>query len=611
MRPVIQITKTDPYQQNRIGYSAASTLKVVTWQLEVLILSSLMALVVGQSAMGQQVVDPSTDRADSTSGSITGKVVSESGQPLAGAGVFVRPIGSAAMGRSTFTNAEGTFQMNGLEHTLYLITATSPAYVSPPPDLFGPPVTYRVGDSARLELLKGGVITGTVTSATGEPIVGIRVRPAIIRDGNGKAVNGQLLPSGERYTDDRGIYRLYGLSPGTYVVVAGGGSSWGVNLFDLDVPTFSPSSTRDTAAQLEVRSGEEVTADIRYRGDQGHSISGRVKTGANNTASVTVLSVGEQNLSSFAFQQAEDRGFAVTGLADGTYDLVAQHVVSTTPGKGFPNGFSDPLRVIIKGADVTGIELIPKPLGSISGKIALVTSTLPDCRNKRQPKFAETLVSTVTDKKLVDDSWGMFRMSSVSGPPESDGSFVLRNLRTGNYSVAAKFFGRYWYLQSITAPSPAIANKVVASSSRLDLGRNWASVKSGEQLGGLVIMLAEGAALVRGKVNIANGVGLSPDMRVYFIPTEREKADDAYRYFVATVASDGTFSSTNMSPGHYQVLLRNTPLPEVESNDKLHLPSAVEARLKLKREAEVNRIELELKPCQTLSNYDLNLKYPG
>src|SRR5258708_20302274 len=86
--------------------------------------------------------------------------------------------------------------------------------------------------------------------------------------------------SRDRATDDRGYYRLYGLQPGTYIVSAGGatqfGGAFGNSVYANDAPTFAPASTRDTAVEIVVSSGQEATADIRYRGEPGHSISGRV-----------------------------------------------------------------------------------------------------------------------------------------------------------------------------------------------------------------------------------------------------------------------------------------------------------------------------------------------
>jgi hypothetical protein len=80
----------------------------------------------------------------------------------------------------------------------------------------------------------------------------------------------------EQSTDDRGIYRIYGLLPGAYLVSAGGGGNFYAlfNPYEHDVPTYAPSSTRDNASEISVTSGEETNVDIRYRGEPGYTISG-------------------------------------------------------------------------------------------------------------------------------------------------------------------------------------------------------------------------------------------------------------------------------------------------------------------------------------------------
>src|SRR3954451_21775196 len=87
-----------------------------------------------------------------TDGSISGRVVNESGQPLIGATIFARPAGVASEGRTTTSDLEGNFKINGLENALYYVTAHSPAYVTPPRDVDTENPTYRLGDSARLEM---------------------------------------------------------------------------------------------------------------------------------------------------------------------------------------------------------------------------------------------------------------------------------------------------------------------------------------------------------------------------------------------------------------------------------------------------------------------------
>src|SRR5205085_157909 len=81
------------------------------------------------------------------------------------------------------------------------------------------PNYYRVGDSVTFTLTKGGVITGTVTGANG-PLVGVSVFATRVRDATGKKIF-TAIPSGfERRTDDRGVFRLYALPPGAYVLTA-------------------------------------------------------------------------------------------------------------------------------------------------------------------------------------------------------------------------------------------------------------------------------------------------------------------------------------------------------------------------------------------------------
>src|SRR5689334_12376303 len=67
-----------------------------------------------------------------TTGSIDGKVVNESGQPLAGASVFIRSINSSGNTRTTTSDVDGNFRVNGLEPALYAINGSAPAYTTIP-----------------------------------------------------------------------------------------------------------------------------------------------------------------------------------------------------------------------------------------------------------------------------------------------------------------------------------------------------------------------------------------------------------------------------------------------------------------------------------------------
>ena len=575
-----------------------------------LIQAVLFLLTLSVSLNAQQPTPGPSD--DAKGGTISGTVVTESGQPLIGAFISVRAVGPSITGRTTTSNSEGHFQVAGLDNSLYFVTAYSPAYTTPPLAVDGQAPTYRVGDTVKLELTRGAVITGTVTNSSGDPMIGVRVRAVSVRDASGKPTKGAMFSFGERVTDDRGIYRIYGLAPGAYIVQAGGGGQQpGGSITDLDAPTFAPSSTRDTATEIQVRSGEEATVDIRYRAEPGHSISGTVKTQGSGGASISLSRVGDGLMATNgSFQAPGSKGFAIYGLADGEYEIMAQEAMTPpTPMALSELALSDPVRVTIRGADVSGLELVPKPLASIAGKVVLESSNLQECQNKRQPLFSETMITLIFNRKDAEVDQSAL-MRSVMGAVllNKEGAFNLRNIRRGQYAFSPRFFARYWYLKSISIPTTtAPANSAKQSSSSKDLSRGWTSIKSGDRMTGLTITLAEGAASLRGQLTFDQNKKFESNLSVYLVPSERDKAEDPFRYFTQEVAADGTFLLTSVPPGRYWVIAQQPQPDSPTATEKLRLPDALDIRTKTRRAAEAAKVEVELKPCQNLTDYKIKL----
>lgn len=563
-----------------------------------------------------------------STGAITGQVVTDTGQPVAGAAVFVRAYGSTGAVRTTSTDAEGNFQVSGLEPVTYIVGATFSAFVTAPRDPESTQASYfRVGDSVKIQLIKGGVITGSVVTSADEPVVAVKVRAFMIRDANGRPMR---YGAGfrERLTDDRGIYRIYGLAAGTYVLSAGGGGSFsGFNAspYETDMPTFAPSSPRDTAMEVIVQPGSEMSnVDIRYRGEPGRIISGNAldPTGAaagNFTIYLSPVSSGVSQWSNSTFQPPGTQGFSLYGVADGDYHVVAQTY--------FPTGefaLSEPKRIKVNGADVTGLELLVKPLASITGRVELEESKLPECKGKRRPLFAETLITSWHNEKNIAKDQPQFPWS-LGAPifPDKQGDFTMRNLAPGQYRLQTRPLAKYWYLKSISLKSSAPAPKATAARAPagrapaaknaqlgrlVDAARNWTTLKSGDRVSGLTITLADGAASLKGQIKPAEGQKLPPRLFVYVVPAEPENAEDVLRFFGALVEADGSFALNNLPPGRYLTIAK--AIGESESNvlSKLRLPDESEVRTKLRQEATLAKIETELKPCQNLTNFSLPLK---
>jgi hypothetical protein len=348
-----------------------------------------------------------------------------------------------------------------------------------------------------------------------------------------------------------------------------------------------------------VRSGEESSADIRYRGEPGYIISGTVKVAGTSGASLTLRAVGGAIPLAVTFQPPGVRGFSFNGLADGEYTLRAQETLSSLTANTVQLASSATKRITIKGANVTGLELIPTPLASISGRVVLEPSKLPECQGKRPPLLAEMLVQLQRPEKDAEDEDG-FYVGLLGGfaSPDPSGSLVWRNVRPGKYRFEPRFYARYWYLQSITM------NTAGAKPQKIDAAANWTVTKSGDQLNNVVITIAQGAASLRGRLVVAEGATVQSGTNLYLIPAEPDKTTDVLRYFVTDVGADGAFALSNLPPGKYFAL---TQAGADATQAKLREPEAeaVAARAKLRRAAETKQTEIELKPCQNVADYQL------
>jgi hypothetical protein len=571
----------------------------------------ILALLLAACSAAAQTQAPNTKpEAGSvvTTGSITGRVTDENGQPLPNATVFVRAAGAQQRAQMVATDREGAFRFSGLDNLPYTLSVSTPAYVSPPREPSGatsPAKTYRIGDTANFTLIRGGAVTGAVVNANGEPLVGISVRVQMVRDTDGRIIRTGY--RNEAATDDRGIYRVYGLPTGTYVVMAGGSPlnsySENFNAFQADAPTYAPSATREGAAEISVRTGEEVTGiDIRYRGEQARVVSGRVlmPETADGRNQVFLNTADEKGIpwNSAVYQQPGTPAFTFTGVPDGDYYVYAAAYL----GKDGV-AYSDAKPVKVKGADVTGIELSTRPLGSVSGRLALEESKAPECAEKKAPVFSEISVAAwhkddEAAKQVPQFFW------SLGAPvyPDAEGNFKLSNLATGQYHFIPRYVSRYWYIHSITL-TPA-----TKTTKPIDAARVWTAIKNGDRLAGLTITLAQGAASLHGQIVVGEGEQLPPKQWVYLVPAERERAEDVLRFYGSAVSPDGRITVGNIAPGRYWVVMRTETEEGAAPLTKVRLPDENETRAKLRREAEAAKTELELKPCQTVSDFKLSLK---
>ncbi len=540
----------------------------------------------------------------SITGTIKGRVVTNDGRPFPNANVIAQAASGPPSAKAGRTDAEGTFTFDDLPAGLYIVLSTAPGYVDETMISGDPNALPRhlIGEHLKITMVKGGVITGVVTDAKGQPVVGVPVQASLPY---GASSLSSFMGGTTDETDDRGVYRIFGLPPGQYIVAAGGGGPFGnfaSSGFELDVLTYYPSATRDTAVPVTVRSGDEATGiDIKYRGTEGHAISGvvvgAVETGPVGGAVFIIISnAGTSSIQGMTLSSTVEqrRVFSFTGVADGEYDLFAGFQAGPTE-----NSLVASKRVVVRHGDVTGVELKLAQLASIAGTIALEPlKDEPKC-DKRGSHVIEVLINAPRDD--AKKPGGPLMASLFGGVGTSlttKGEFVIKNVEPGRYRFAFQLPTEAWYLRSITAPA-------TVTQPPGDLAQGVVTMKGSERVAGLGIVVGQDAAALRGKIDEAAGDAVPAGLRVHLVPAERDAAGNVLRYYEAPVNSDGTFALKHLAPGRYFVISRIKPETDTAPRD---LAWDASARTKLRTLAETANVVVELKPCQRMMDYALKLQ---
>jgi Carboxypeptidase regulatory-like domain len=317
-----------------------------------------------------------TEQNPKLEGAITGRVIGADGQPMSDVRVYGRRISESPRSHySVASDDDGNFKLTGLSAGAYILNAYVPGYVTA--ESLYENAIHRIGENVSINMIKGGVITGRVTDEAGEPLVGVNVLSYRLRNLEGITAGFESYSRNEGMTDDRGIYRIYGLPPGVYIVRIS--SEYSFNLAQIigDAPTYYPSATRDTASEINLRGGEEVSGiDIRHRGDRGRIVSGAISREIESSPARHNFSIRLKGLETGRFEAetyvSSSLGFAFYGVPDGDYELIARRT-----SDGGDASSSARRRISVKGMDVSGIELKLAPHGSIAGRVVIESSNPP------------------------------------------------------------------------------------------------------------------------------------------------------------------------------------------------------------------------------------------
>jgi hypothetical protein len=558
-------------------------------------------------------------------GSASGIVTRPGGsEPLGGALVMLNPVVSSQPSRirTAISEDDGRFTIRDIEPGEYRLQIQSPrfgsaAYGQRKPD--GPGTILSIGAGQRISDLKvsmtpTGTIAGRITGRSGEPLAyaSVQALKAVYQDG--KRVYAMVQSTN---TDDRGDYRLFWLTSGKYLVVAGPRSSPigpGVNRplrpgetlrpedmlfrairaineyqFTPDsllagsnltkriledgsmqeeswMPTYYPATIdRAQATPVDVTAGATVTGiNITLGSSPVQRIRGRV-SGFTGQATVALASGTQGTAGRITANGAStiDGSFEFSGVVPGVYFLTAQDRAG---------GVSTPIAVLVGDRDVEGVSIAIAPAVQLS--VRVTAEGLPQ-GSLETSGFAASL------RPELDTMQGVLppNVRAANMLIRLGNALTFTNLSPGNYQLDISPPG----LQDNTKP-------MYIKSMRLGREDALGTFRIGsDTTDTLQVVLTTESGSVDG-VAVGRTGDPAPNTTVVLVPTTARKRLALYQTLVT--GNDGRFRFQAIPPGDYKLFAWEDVETGAWANDEFM--RAYESRGRAIRVSENTKEEVQL-----------------
>jgi hypothetical protein len=424
--------------------------------------------------------------------------------------VVIRDRAAAPIVKQARTNASGVATFSDLPGGDYVLVVQSPpGYVSRE----APRVRVADGSQAKatVTLSRGGVLTGRVFDEDGDPVTGAYISIYRVSRLGGRPQ--QTGYSGLQPTNDLGVYRVWGLPAGEYLVATAYDDRQSrpseATPGDGYLPTYYPSvAAIDQARPVQVKSGQETGgADIQLvRGRLG-SVHVRVfDSGGNapgapgsNAPGISLTPRGSNATQSPVRTISSDGGYLISGVPPGDYYLSVVLTRGSGPGAQ-REGACVPVTV---SGDEASVSVQTNQGATVSGRV-IVDGTPPAQAGSPGSGGRPTPIRV----SVAQASSGSAMAMAVGSPAtvRSDGSFTLTGIRGPVHLLAS---GGRAALESVSRGSEDLTGR------QLDL-------LGTERLDDVIITMTYGTGTLQGQV-LVDGEQPSSAVSVLVVPDDPEK----------------------------------------------------------------------------------------
>jgi hypothetical protein len=371
------------------------------------------------------------------------------------------------------------------------------------------------------KLPRPGVLAGVITDDLGEPYPGVRVEALDMRYRLGRRVP---FPVALSTTDDLGQFRISGLQPGSYQLVASSSETWRTEKKESlgYASTYFP-GVPGAEPQLITLGPSQARTDLHMTLQVGRTarLSGRVvQPGGRTQATQVTLAYSYPGLvvvgGMRSVKTAQDGVFVFDDVAGGVYNVGA-------------GGGSEQI-VTVAGADIDDIVLTPRTGSTVTGSVVTDEGTPPPFLASGVRVFL-----VAPDEKVLPT----VRVPAIDG----NWSFKLSNLG-GNFLFRLRGLPDDWMIAAVRLEEKDLTDQP------------WDVPTGGKEIAGLKIVITQKIAKLSGEVVDGSGQP-TPAATIVVFADDPELWLPGSRFTRTTRPDvDGRFSLTGLPAGTYRAIAR-------------------------------------------------------